>query len=317
VGTVNQLEVENTDELESDDIAPTPLRHPGRWVSAAVVLLLAAVLIRSFFVSPGFQWDVVRQYLFDPTVLKGIRITLALTAIAMAVGIALGTMLALMRSSPNPVLVGASTTYIWFFRGTPVLVQLIFWYNLAALYPRIPLGIPFGGPVVWSVSSNSLITPLMAAILGLGLNEGAYMAEIVRGGLLGVPHGQIEAAQSLGMSKRTMMWRIVLPQAMRTIIPPTSNEVIGMLKWTSLVSVIALSDLLYSTELIYARNFEPIPLLIVASIWYLIMTTILSIGQYFIERHFSRDLRSSQRSSGLIKKRFGIFGFRAEPQEEL
>ncbi|MGE5136800.1 MAG: amino acid ABC transporter permease, partial [Gemmatimonadota bacterium] len=199
----------------------------------------------------------------------------------------LGVLLAVMRLSANPLLSGSSWVYIWFFRGTPVLVQLLFWYNLAALYPKISLGVPFG-PSFVTFSANSLITAFTAAILGLGLNEGAYMAEIVRAGILSVEHGQAEAAQALGMTRGLTMRRIVLPQAMRVIIPPTGNETISMLKTSSLASVITVTELLYAVQLIYSVNFKTIPLLIVASIWYLIATSVLTVGQYYIERHYAR-----------------------------
>jgi polar amino acid transport system permease protein len=196
--------------------------------------------------------------------------------------------LAIMRLSPNPLVAGFSWLYIWFFRGTPVLVQLLFWSFIAALYPKVSLGIPFGGPVLVQGSANAVITAFVAAILGLGLNEGAYMAEIVRAGFISVEEGQTEAAQSLGMTRLLTMRRIILPQAMRVIIPPTGNETISMLKTTSLVSVIAVTDLLYSVEIIYARTYQTIPLLIVASLWYLIVTSVLSFGQYYVERYYAR-----------------------------
>jgi polar amino acid transport system permease protein len=221
-------------------------------------------------------------------VLDGLVVTLELTVIAMAIGIAGGVVLAVMRLSPNPLISGASWLYVWFFRGTPVLVQLLFWSFISALYPKISLGIPFGGPELVSGDANRIITPFVAAILGLGLNEAAYMAEIVRAGILSVEEGQNDAAQALGMTRLQTMRRIVLPQAMRVIIPPTGNETISMLKTSSLVSVIAYQELLYSVQLIYAVNFLQIPLLIVASIWYLVITTLLSIGQYYVERRFGR-----------------------------
>jgi polar amino acid transport system permease protein len=195
--------------------------------------------------------------------------------------------LAVMRLSDNPLLSGSSWLYIWFFRGTPVLVQLLVWFNLAFLYPKISFGIPFG-PSWVSANANSLITPLTAAILGLGLNEGAYMAEIVRAGILSVEHGQTEAAQALGMSRGLTLRRIILPQAMRVIIPPTGNETISMLKTSSLASVITVTELLYAVQLIYSVNFKTIPLLIVASIWYLILTSLLTVGQFYVERRFAR-----------------------------
>jgi polar amino acid transport system permease protein len=269
------------------DIKAVPVRHPGRWVAAVVVAVLAVMFVHGLVTEQGYGWGVVGQYFFSSRVLDGLWLTIELTVIAMAIGIALGIVLAIMRLSPNPLVGGASWAYIWFFRGTPLLVQLLFWYNLAALYPRLGLGIPFG-PQFVSGSANSFITPLGAAIFGLGLNEGAYMAEIVRAGFLSVDEGQTEAAQSLGMTRLQAMWRVVLPQAMRVIIPPTGNETISMLKNTSLVSVIAVTELLYSVQLIYATNYQTIPLLVVASLWYLIVTTILTIGQYYIERHYAK-----------------------------
>ena len=261
----------------------------GRWIAAAIVLFVAAALIYSFATNSRVQWGVVGDYLFDARVLRGVRATLELTVVAMAIGIVLGVILAVMRLSPNPIVKSASWLYIWFFRGTPVLLQILFWgIGISALYPKISIGIPFGGPVIASGNANHIITLFVAAILGLGLNEGAYMAEIVRAGIISVDEGQHEAAQSLGMTRLQTMRRIVLPQAMRVIIPPTGNETISMLKTTSLVSVIAYTELLYAVQLIYSVNFKTIPLLIVAALWYLFFTTILSIGQYYIERHYAR-----------------------------
>jgi polar amino acid transport system permease protein len=270
-----------------DDIKAVPVRRPGRWIAAAIIVLLAVALGHSVATNPRFRWGTVGDYLFSSRVLDGLRVTIELTAIAMAIGIVLGVVLAVMRLSPNPLVSGASWIYVWFFRGTPVLVQLLFWSYISALYPRISLGIPFGPQFVHG-DANSLITPFAAAILGLGLNEAAYMAEIVRAGILSVDEGQTDAAHALGMTRLQTMRRIVLPQAMRVIIPPTGNETISMLKTSSLVSVIAYKELLYSVQLIYAVNFLQIPLLLVASIWYLVVTTILSIGQYYVERRFGR-----------------------------
>jgi polar amino acid transport system permease protein len=196
-----------------------------------------------------------------------------------------------MRLSVNPLLRGVAAFYVWLFRGTPVLVQLLFWNFMSALYPVLSIGIPFG-PQLGHVSANALITPFVASALGLGLNEAAYMSEIVRGGVVSVDEGQLDAARALGMSRFHMMRRIVLPQAMRLIIPPTGNEVISMLKTSSLVSVIAYTELLYSAQLIYASTYQEIPLLIVASIWYLTVTTILTVGQHRLERHFNRGSRT-------------------------
>jgi polar amino acid transport system permease protein len=267
--------------VRADEIRAIPVRHTGRWVAGAIVLAIAAGAIYSVTTNSRFQWSVVGDYFFTSRVLHGLVLTIELTVISMAIGIALGTLLAVMRLSPNPLVAGASWVYIWFFRGTPVLVQILFWFNITALYPHIGIGSA-------SFNANSVITPLVAAILALGLNEGAYMAEIVRAGILSVEEGQSEAASALGMTRLLTMRRIVLPQAMRVIIPPTGNETISMLKTTSLVSVIAVTELLYSVQLIYAVNYRTIPLLIVASIWYLIVTTVLSSGQYYVERYFGR-----------------------------
>src|SRR5215468_3290260 len=269
------------------DIKAVPVHHPGRWLAAVVVLVLAAMLAHSLVTNPRFEWNVVWSYFLSGRVLAGLRVTILLTVVCMAIGIVLGVILAVMRLSENPLLSGSSWVYIWFFRGTPVLVQLLFWYNLAALYPQVSLGVPFGPSLVHG-NANSLITALTAAILGLGLNEGAYMAEIVRAGILSVEHGQVEAAQALGMTRALTMRRIILPQAMRVIIPPTGNETISMLKTSSLASVITVTELLYAVQLIYSVNFKTIPLLIVASIWYLIVTSVLTVGQYYIERHYAR-----------------------------
>jgi polar amino acid transport system permease protein len=284
--------------IESPDHAMTPeptdtsppivrARHPWRWASAIASLLMLAWIGHSIASNPNYQWSVVWKYLTFGTVLTGLGWTLTLTAASMIIGIVLGIIAALMRQSPNPVVSGFAALYIWIFRGTPVLVQLIFWYNLAALYPQIEIGLPFL-PAFVSIPANTIVTPIAAALLGLGLNEGAYMAEIVRSGLLSVDSGQKEAAQSLGLSPARTIRRIILPQALRVIVPPTGNEVIGMLKATSLVSTLSISDLLYSVQGIYGRTFETIPLLIVASFWYLLASSLLSALQLMIEGKLRR-----------------------------
>ncbi len=291
-----------------DDIRAVPVRRPGRWVAGLIVLVVAAALIRSVVTNPRFEWSVVGDYLFDPRILHGAVITVELTVIAMVIGIALGVLLAIMRLSPNPLLSGASWFYIWFFRGTPLLVQLLFWYNIAALYPKIGLGIPFG-PSFIHADANTLITPFTAAILGLGLNEGAYMAEIVRAGIISVDDGQADAARSLGMTRLQTMRRIVLPQAMRVILPPTGNETISMLKSSSLVSVIVVTELLYAGQLIYSVNFKTIQLLIVVSFWYILLTSVLYVGQYYVERHYGRGTRE-QSPGPLERLRIGLLAVR-------
>ena len=258
-----------------------PVRHTGRWVAAGVIVLIGVGVIYQMVNNTRFQWDVVGEYLFSAPILQGVAKTLMLTVAAMVIGLVLGVVIAVMRLSPNPILSSAAWFYSWFFRGTPLIVQLLFWYFLSALYPSIGAG-------SLTFSTNSLISALTAALLGLGLNEAAYMSEIVRSGILSVPPGQSEAAQALGMKQGKVMRRVVLPQAMRVIIPPMGNETIGMLKYTSLVIVIGYSELMTSASLIYSRTFQTIPLLIVAALWYLAITAVLSVAQYYIERHFGR-----------------------------
>jgi polar amino acid transport system permease protein len=289
-----------------EQIRAVPVRRPGRWVAAAVVVVITVAIVRSIATNPRFQWSVVGEYLFDERILHGLRVTVELTVISMVIGVVLGIVLAVMRLSSNPLLSGGSWLYIWFFRGTPVLVQLLFWYNVSALYPNIGIGIPFG-PAVFHPDANMLITPFRAAILGLGLNEGAYMAEIVRAGIISVDQGQTDAAQSLGMTRLQTLRRIVLPQAMRVIIPPTGNETISMLKSSSLASVIAVAELLYSAELIFAVNFKTIPLLITVSIWYLVCTSVLYVGQYYLERHYARSAASELGATPLQRIWSGLF----------
>lgn len=293
-----------------EDIRAVPVRRPGRWVAAAIVLVIAVALIRSVVTNGRFEWSVVGHYLFDPRIRHGAVITIELTVIAMAIGVSLGVLLAVMRLSPNPLVSGASWFYIWFFRGTPLLVQLLFWYNIAALYPTIALGVPFG-PSFIHPNANTVITPFTAAILGLGLNEAAYMAEIVRAGIISVDDGQADAAQSLGMTRLQTMRTIVLPQAMRVIIPPTGNETISMLKSSSLVSVIVVTELLYASQLIYSVNFKTIQLLIVVSIWYIFFTSVLYVGQYYLERHYERGARG-RALSPLERVRIGLMAIRRD-----
>jgi polar amino acid transport system permease protein len=270
---------------------PVPLRHPGRWIACAVVLLLLAWFGWTVVHNPNFQWPVVGKYLFSREILAGVLMTIELTASAMAIGIALGIVAALMRLSDNPLLSSAAQLYIVCFRATPALVQLIFWFNLSALFPTITIGVPFFGPDFVTLDANALITPFVAANLGLGLCEGAYMAEIVRSGILSVDAGEAEAAAAVGMTRAQTMRHVILPQALRVIVPPTGNQVIGMLKYTSLASVISVTELLASAELIYTRTFETIPLLIVASLWYVALTTVLTAFQRIIERRVGRSHR--------------------------
>jgi len=273
--------------MDLADLEVVPTRHYAQWAWSLVALVFVAMGANLLITNEAFQWDVVAHYLFSPVILKGVRLTLELTVMSMAIGISLGIVLAVMRTSSGRLLQLVSSGYLWFFRGTPLLVQLIFWFNLGALLPKLSLGIPFG-PSFFQWETNSVISPLMAALLGLGLNEAAYMAEVVRAGLLSVDEGQSEAAQALGMKPTLTLRRIVLPQAMRVIIPPTGSRTIQMLKTSSLVSVLALPELLHSAQVVYSRTFQTIPLLVVASIWYLLFTTVLSAIQRRIEAHYAR-----------------------------
>lgn len=278
--------------------------RPWMWVATAVVIVLALLLVSSIVTNPRFEWGVVGQYFFSASVLQGLWKTIELTIVSMAIGIVIGLVIALMRISNNPVLNACAGAYVWFFRGTPLLVQLVILYNISALYPKLELGIPFG-PTFFSGSVNEIVTPYVVAVAALALNEAAYMAEIIRGGLLSVDHGQLEASRALGMSGGRAMRRIVIPQAMRFIIPPTGNEVLSLLKSTSLVSVIALPELLYSVQVVYSRTFQTIPLLMVATIWYLIVTSILMLGQQALERLYSRG-SSRTGSAGSLQRLTGI-----------
>ncbi|WP_062377502.1 amino acid ABC transporter permease [Demequina pelophila] len=265
-----------------------PVPRPGRWAAAAIVLVFAAMAVNSLLTNPNYGWDVVWAYFLDVTVIRGVGWTLVLTFGSMAIGVVLAVLLAIMRRSDNPVLVSVSWFYIWFFRGTPIYTQLVFWGLIAVLYPRLSLGIPFG-PEFFTFTTKDVITAFWAALLGLALNEAAYLAEIVRAGLNSVDPGQAEAARALGMKEPAILRRIILPQAMRVIVPPTGNETISMLKTTSLVLAVPFTlDITFATNAIGNRLFQPLPLLIVAALWYLIITSILMVGQYYLERYYGR-----------------------------
>ncbi|MFF2508584.1 amino acid ABC transporter permease [Streptomyces sp. NPDC058067] len=258
---------------------PRIVRRPrtGQWLAAGVVLVLLLIAANSVIRNKAFQWDVVADYFTSASILRGLGLTLWLTALVMALGFALGTLLAVMRLSANPVLRTVSWGYVWLFRSMPILVQLLFWFNIGALYPHI-LG----------VRTVDLFGPIAVAVIGLTLHEAAYAAEVVRGGILSVDRGQIEAAQALGLGRIRRWRRIILPQAMRSILPPAGNMLIGTLKGTSIVSVIAVQDLLYSAQLVYHRTYQVIPLLLVATVWYVVVTSLLSVGQFYVERHYAR-----------------------------
>jgi len=283
-------------------------------VAAVVVLVLAAMLAHSLFFShvvingrprERFEWHVIDHYFLSTQILVGLGVTLALTAVAMAGGIVIGVALAVMRLSPNPIVSGSAWLYIWFFRGTPVFVQLLFWFNAYYIFPTFTVGVPFG-PAVAHFDVTTWLTPFVAASVGLSLNEGAYMSEIVRAGIISVDEGQTEAAQALGMPRLMALRLIVLPQAMRVIIPPTGNETISMLKTTSLASVVTVRELLFQAQLIYSANYEIIPLLIVASLQYLWVTSLLMVGQYYIERHYARGSARQLPPTPLERLRRGL-----------
>ncbi|MFJ8309210.1 MULTISPECIES: amino acid ABC transporter permease [unclassified Streptomyces] len=254
-----------------------PVRRTGQWAAAVAVLVLLGLALASVVRNQAFQWGVVADYFATTAVLRGLWLTLWLTAVVMALGFALGTLLAVMRLSANPVLRAVSWGYVWLFRSTPILMQLLFWFNIGALYPQI-LG----------VRTVDLMGPVTVAVVGLTLHEAAYAAEVVRGGILSVERGQLEAAQSLGLGRWRRLRRIVLPQAMRSIVPPAGNMLIGTLKGTSIVSIIAVNDLLYTVQLVYHRTYQVVPLLLVATIWYVVVTSLLSVGQYYVERYYAR-----------------------------
>ena len=269
-------------------IDAVPLRHPWRWVAAGVVLILLALFLWGAATNNAYGWEVYRKYLFDQRVSEAAWNTLQLTVYAMVLAIVLGVILAVMRLSPNPVFRSVAWVYLWVFRGTPVYVQLVFWGLFPTIYQNIQLGVPFG-PTFFHINLQGLSIAFVLAVVGLGLNEAAYMAEIIRAGISSVPEGQSEASIALGMSWWMTMRRTVLPQAMRVIIPPTGNEIISMLKTTSLVTAVPYTLELYTrTRDISAVIFQPIPLLMVAATWYLAITSVLMVGQFYLERYFSR-----------------------------
>ncbi len=259
----------------------------GRWVAAILIVVAFGMLINAF-AHGQIAWKVVGQFFTAQAILAGLANTIIMTICAMALGIALGILFAVMAMSPNPVLYGVAQFYIWFFRGTPLLLQLLLWFNLALIFPTL------GIPGLIEARTVDLITPFMATLLGLGINQGAYTAEVVRAGILSVDAGQTEAAKAIGMTRLTLLRRIVLPQAMRVIIPPVGNEVISMVKLTSVASVIQFSEILRNAQTIYYANARVMELLIVAAIWYLVVVTVLSIGQYFLEQRFARGQRGNR-----------------------
>lgn len=297
--------VQGEGSLDTHNLRVVPLRHPVRLLAVVMVVVLLGALLRVVISNPDFQWPTVGRYLLAPTILHGMYVTMVLTVIVMIIATLLGTLVALMMLSPTRLLSVPAMAFVWFFRGTPALVQLILWYNLSLLFKTITLWIP-GYGTVFSLPTNELMTPFVSAIVALSLQEAGYMAEIVRCGLKSVARGQTEAAACLGMKQSLLLRRIVLPQAMRLIIPPTANETINLLKTTSLVSTIAVSDVLYSAQAIYARTFETIPLLLVVTFWYLAVVSIMSVGQFYLEDYFARD--QTRRGGRLFRAVAGNIG---------
>lgn len=288
------------DSRLSMDLPVIPRRRYGLWIGTVLSVVFAVVVIRAVASNPAFGWDIAIGYLFHPSIMRGLGTTILLTVVIMFWAIVVGTIIAIMRVSPSIILQTFASAYVWFFRGVPALIQLIFWYNLALVVREFSLTLPWFG-TIFSIRTNDLMSPFVAAVVALSLCEAGYMAEIIRAGIRSVPHGQTEAAGSLGMRYGTILRRIVLPQAMRFVVPPTGNEAISLLKMTSLVTYIAVDDLFYAAQSIYARTFETIPLLLVVGFWYLLVVTIMSIGQYYIERYYGR---SEHRSDGPLT---GIF----------
>ena len=303
-----------------EQIRAVPVRHPGRWVAAAVIAVLAAMFVHMLATNPVFQWGFMLDNMFTPAVLRGARTTLAMTVAAMVLGVLLGIVLAVMRLSPNPVVSGAAWTYIWFFRAIPRIVLLFFIANLGALYARYEFGFPFdrqlmdllGFQADWRLfgfNGNEIFVGFTAGLLGLALSEGAYMAEIVRAGIQSVDPGQAEAAHALGMSRGRTMRRIVLPQAMRVIIPPTGNETIAMLKDTSLlIAVPVTTELDFQLRAIGSRTFQIIPMAVASILWYLALTSLLMVGQYFLEKRFSRGFGATENRAQRAARRAADVG---------
>jgi polar amino acid transport system permease protein len=271
-------------------IAAVPLRHPWRWVAAIVILILAVLFVYGAATNEAYGWGTFGKYILDERIVSGVWVTIQLTILSMVLAIVMAVILAVMRLSPNPVFNAVSWTYLWIFRGTPVFVQLVFWGLIPTIYKNIQLGIPFG-PTFFHLNIQNLSMYFVLAIIGLGFNEAAYLAEIIRAGISSVPEGQTEASTALGMSWLMTMRRTVLPQAMRVIIPPTGNEFIGQLKTTSLAVAVPFTlDLFGRQRDIAGVIFQPIPLLLVAAAWYLLITSILMVGQFYLERYFSRGV---------------------------
>ena len=290
-----------TVEKNNDDLVAVPLRHPWRWVSAAVIVATLFVFIYSLWASPNINHDIIEKFLFNSKVISAAGLTVTLTVVSMLIGTILAVILAVMRLSTNPVLKLVALGYVGFFRGTPLLLQVVFWGYLGIIYPTIDFGIPFTDIIWWSEKTSLVFTSLVAGIIALSLNEAAYAAEIVRAGILSVDSGQAEAAKSLGMGSGYTLRRIILPQAMRVIIPPMGNEFISMLKNTSLLQVVAVMELYARTSQISSQNLAQVELLVVAGFWYLVMTTILSVPQNYLEKRYGKGFSAASQKSRWLK----------------
>lgn len=289
--SLNKTTANDTAAIAGEPITAVPLRHPWRNVLAVILLLVLALFIYDAATRDQYRWPLVGQYLFDERIWQAAGVTLALTVLSMLLAVVMGLILAVMRLSDNPVLKSLSWLFLWLFRGTPVYVQLVFWGLLGTIYKTVTVGVPFTDVELFTFSPFEGFSLFWLAVLGLAFNEAAYMAEIIRSGILSVDRGQEEAAKALGMTWRHTMLRIVIPQSMRVIIPPTGNELISMLKTTSLVTALGYTlDLYARSREISAELYAPVPLLIVASIWYLAVTSILMVGQHYLEAYFARGI---------------------------
>ncbi len=290
-----------------DVVTAVPVRHPGRWVASAVIAVGIAMFVHMLVVNPAFQWGFMVENMFRPAVLAGVRTTLVMTVLAMLIGVMIGVVVSVMRLSPNPVISVAAWAYTWFFRAIPRIVLLVLFGNLGILYQRIGFGLPFAEQILrlfglegtgelFGIDTRTILTGLVAGLLGLSLSEGAYMAEIVRAGIESIDVGQTEAAQALGMGRLLTMRRIVLPQAMRVIVPPTGNETIAMLKDTALLAYVPVTnELFFQLQAIGSRTFQVFPMLVAACLWYLAMTSVLMVAQHYVERHFARGVAGRAR----------------------
>lgn len=293
-----------TGPVRPEPIKAVPVRHPGRWVAIAVIALVTAMFLNMLLTNPAFDWEFMVRNMFRAPVIEGVRTTLLMTVMSMVLGVALGVMFAVMRLSPNPIVATVAWSYIWFFRAVPRIVLLTLFGNLGILYGRYEIGFPFDRQIanllgidwsarIWGLDARQIVSGFMAGLLGLALSEAAYMAEIVRAGIQSVSPGQAEAASALGMSRGQTMLRVVLPQAMRVIVPPTGNETIAMLKDTSLLIAVPVSnELFFQLQAIGARTFQVFPMLVAACLWYLVLTSVLMVAQYFLEKRFSRGVQS-------------------------